>query len=148
MKTIMNKVVMGVLLFGLANTAFAGEKEKEFKKKHPRRAEVVGRANNEEKKNNTAAADGKITPAQQARLNNQDQKIKTEERADAAANGGHITKGEQRDMNRQENKVNRERNGMEKRDATKANAPVSGASAGTTAAPVAPAQPVTPSTTN
>ncbi len=66
---------------------------------------MVGRAKNEENKNNTAAANGAITDKQAARLDKQDEKIKKEEQADAAANGGHITKGEQRDMNRQENKL-------------------------------------------
>lgn len=86
-------------------------------KKHPRRKEVINRAQNEKAKNNAAAVNGKITDAQAKKLDRQDNRIERQEQADAAANGGHITKGEQRQMNREENRVNQERNNMEKKDA-------------------------------
>ncbi len=95
----------------------------DWKKNHPRRAEVVGRAKHEEKKNNDAAEDGKITSGQAARLNKQDERIKRQEQRQARRNGGHITKGEQAKDNREENRVNQERNNMEKRDASKTTAP-------------------------
>ncbi len=91
----------------------------DFKRKHPRRAEVVGRANNEEKKNNEEAKEGEITGAQASRLNKQDERIKRQEERQAKRHGGHITKKEEALDNREENRVNKERENMEKRDATK-----------------------------
>lgn len=99
----------------------------DFKEKHPRRAEVLGRANKEIKKNKEAEADGKITKGQEEKLNRQDRAIKREEQRQAAEHGGHITKAEQARDNRQENRVNKERNNMEAKDAA--------AAGGTPAAP-------------
>jgi len=112
MKTI-NFALVTMIFAG--STAFADKKE--FDKNHPRRAQVVNRANKQENKNNAAAVNGKITDKQAQKLDHQDQKIKKEEQSQAAANGGHITKQEQAQDNRQENKVTNERNNMEKRDA-------------------------------
>ena len=115
MNSIYKTALLLLLMGATASNGFAGENK--FHKRHPRRAEVVDRANREEKKNNDAAEDGKITHGQAKRLDHQDNLIKKEEQADSAANGGRITQGEQRDLNRQENQVNRERSRMEKRDA-------------------------------
>ena len=134
MNTISRSLILCVLVAGFSTTTVFA-KEGNFKLKHPRRAEVLKRANNEEDKNNQAAVNGKITDGQAKRLDRQDEHIKAEERADAKANGGFITKDQQKDLNQQENKVNRERNRMEKRDAAKA------------ANPSAPGVPVTPVTT-
>ncbi len=76
----------------LANlNAFAEDhktKKKNFAKEHPRRAEVLNRANNEEKQNNEAAEDGKITKKQAQKLDREDQNIKRQEQRDAR-NRGH-----------------------------------------------------------
>ena len=118
MNQFMKNLMMVILALGLTVTSvYAEGNNGNFKKKHPRRAEVLGRANREERKNRDAFKDGKITKQQENKLNREDQSIKAQEQADAKANGGHITKAEQRDLNREENKVNRERNNMEKRDA-------------------------------
>jgi hypothetical protein len=116
MKKYLSVITLAVLLFsGLSVSAQNGN----FKKKHPRRAEVIQREKNEKRKNADAAEDGKITKKQEAKLNRQDGRIRRQERADAEKNGGHITKGEQNQLNREENHVNAERNNMEKRDAEK-----------------------------
>ena len=126
MNSIMKNTVIALLVVGIVGTsAFAGEN---FKKKHPRRAQVVNRANNEEKANDSAAASGKITEKQARKLDRQDQRIKRQEQRDAAAHGGHITKAEQNKLNREENRVNAERTNMEKRDAAKTTAPTGGSS--------------------
>lgn len=117
MKNIIVVLVTLVAFAALTESAFAqAQRKKKFAEKHPRRAEVLRRANREEGKNDKAAAEGKITQDQANKLNQQDQAIKAEEQADARAHGGHITKQEQRDLNRQENNVNRERRAMEKAD--------------------------------
>ena len=126
------KLALCVLITGLtASTVFADNSNTKFQKKHPRRAQVLNRANNEESKNNAASANGQITQKQDKKLNREDQAIKRQEQADAAANGGHITKSEQRDLNREENGVNRQRARDEKRDAKNGTAPAGAPAAGT-----------------
>lgn len=114
-------LIAGVISIGLLATVAQAQpyKKKKFAEKHPRRAQVLNRVNNEKNKNNAAAANGEITQQQANRLDHQDQMIRAEEQADARANGGHITRAEQRDLNRQENRINHERSAMEKRDALK-----------------------------
>jgi hypothetical protein len=114
MKSVLVRALLGLSLVGVFSLNATA---REFKKKHPRRSEVVGRANNEENKNNAATADGKITGKQAAKLDRQDEAIKRQEERQARRNGGHITKKEQARDNREENRVNAERNQMEKRDA-------------------------------
>ena len=134
MKLNLRKMLIVLLITGIAgSSAFADEakrKKKNFKEKHPRRAEVIGRANNEEAKNAKAEASGKITEVQENKLNRQDQKIKREEERDAKEHGGMITKAEQNKLNREENRVNRERNNMEKNNAVKGSVPQSTPSTG------------------
>lgn len=102
--------------------------------KHPRRKEVVDRAEKEKAKNDSAAVNGKITDAQAKKLDKQDNRIERQEQADAKKNGGHITKAEQKQLNREENHVNQERRGMEKKDAAAAATPAPTTPAATTPA--------------
>ncbi len=99
----------------MAVPAFADEGK--FEKRHPRRAQVLNRANEQKNKNNAAAADGQITQKQANKLDRQDNRIKRQEQRDAREDGGHITSQQQAQLNREENHVTQERNGMEKRDA-------------------------------
>lgn len=85
-------------------------------KEHPRRAEVVNRAQNEKRKNEAAEENGKITKRQETKLNREDNRIERQEQREAAEHGGKITKPEQAQLNREENKVNNQRRNMEKRD--------------------------------
>ena len=136
----------------LTVVATSASAESRFEKRHPRRNEVLKREHNEVKKNDEAAADGKITKAQDRKLDHQDAGVKREEQEQAKENGGHITKAEQRKDNRQEDRINRERSNMEKRDAGKSTPPAATApvSAPATAPVSAPATaPVSaPATTN
>ncbi len=136
------KVFGWLALVALASVAVKAaraedKKNPEWKKKHPRQAEVLNRANREQNKNNAAAVNGKITNQQAQKLDREDQAIKREDRRDAAANGGHITPAEQARMNRQENAVNAQRRADERKDAA-AN-PAGGAPATPAAAPATPA---------
>lgn len=119
------KLVFSVLaaVLCLSTASNAGAAEGNWKKKHPRRAEVNQRDRNLKNKTEAAEKSGKITDGQADRLEKQENAIHSQEKADAAANGGHITKGEQRDLNREENKVNRELKRDERKDARKAPAP-------------------------
>ena len=131
MKNLTIAAVTALLILANVN-AFAEEfkgKKKNFAKEHPRRAEVLNRANKEEKQNNEAAEDGKITKKQAQTLDREDQNIKRQEQRDARRNGGTITKAEQSQLNREENRVNKQRSEMGRRDA---------------ASPAVPAQPAAP----
>ena len=112
-----NRISLSILSLSLIAAPFAGAQSNGMKKRHPREAQVVGRANHEEKVNEAAEKSGKISEKQEKSLNRQDERIKKEAKDEMAANGGHLTKGEQKDLNRQENRVNRERRQMERRDA-------------------------------
>ena len=104
------------LFTGMVSTNVFAEGPQINAKKHPRRAEVVNRAQNEKGKNEAAAENGQITKGQEAKLNRQDNRIERQEQRDAAKNGGKITKSEQAQLNREENRVNKERSNMEQRD--------------------------------
>jgi hypothetical protein len=101
----------------LATASSANAAEGNWKKKHPRRAEVNKRDRNLKDKTEAAEKRGKITDSQADKLEKEEGAIHTQEKADAAANGGHITKGEQHDLNREENKVKRELRHDERKDA-------------------------------
>jgi hypothetical protein len=99
----------------------AAHADNNWKKKHPRRAEVLKRDNRLKNRTQNAENKGKITQGQANHLEGEEAAIRNQEQADAAANGGHITKGEQRDLNREENKVNRELKRDERRDRRRQN---------------------------
>ena len=82
--------------------------ETQWQKDHPRRAEVNGRLNNQNKRIDQGVKNGTLTKGQAQQLHQEDHHIRQEERHMAAKNGGHITKGEQNKLNRQENKVSKQ----------------------------------------
>jgi hypothetical protein len=91
----------------LSVSAFAEDK-KEWKKEHPRRAEVNKRLKNQNARVKEGVKDGKMTKAQAADIHKEDRQIRREERRDAAKHGGHITKAEQRKLNKEENQVSKQ----------------------------------------
>src|SRR5271156_2659564 len=97
---------IAALVAGTTGVAFAAETQ--WQKDHPRRTEVNSRLNNQNQRIKTERKEGEITKGQAAALHKQDRQIRKEERADASKNGGHITKQEQSSLNRQENTVSRE----------------------------------------
>jgi len=95
-----------VLAVGAAGTALGADKD--WKKDHPRRAQVNQRLNNQNARIHKEVKSGEISKGQAAQLHKEDRSIRRQERADAAKNGGHITKTEQRQLNREENSVSRQ----------------------------------------
>ena len=83
-------------------------KKGDWKKDHPRRAQVNSRLANQNKRINQEVKSGQISKAQAAKLHKEDRQIRKEERSMASQNGGHITKQEQRTLNQQENAVSRQ----------------------------------------
>jgi len=94
--------VMAGLCF--AGSAYAGD----WKENHPRRAEVNGRLNNQNRRIKDGVEDGKLSKGQAQQLHSEDRAIRQQERGMAAEHGGHITKGEQRQLNQEENQVSRQ----------------------------------------
>ncbi len=97
--------VTAAFVFGTAGSAMAVT---QWKKDHPRRAEVNKRLNNQDRRINKERKDGEISKSQAQALHKEDRQIRKEERSMAAQNGGHITKQEQRTLNQQENAVSRQ----------------------------------------
>jgi hypothetical protein len=106
----MNKLIAALMvgLFALSMNAMAEEGKGDWKKDHPRRAEVNNRLNNQNKRIHQEVKEGEISKGQAANLHKQDHQIRQEERDMASQNGGHITKQEQRTLNQQENGVSKE----------------------------------------
>ena len=80
----------------------------DWRKDHPRRAEVNARLAKQDKRIRTEVAEGEMSKAKAARLHREDRKIRREERTMASMNGGHITKREQAVLNQQENAVSKQ----------------------------------------
>ena len=80
----------------------------QWKKDHPRRAEVNHRLNKQDKRINKEVMEGEITKTQAKALHKEDHQIRQEERDMASQNGGHITKQEQKTLNQQENGVSKQ----------------------------------------
>jgi hypothetical protein len=96
-----------IALVGLAMTAgaaSAASAQASFDQTHPRRAEVNGRLENQDRRINRQEREGE-TPAKAYRLRRADRRIRREERSFARHDNGHITRGEQHRLNRQENRV-------------------------------------------
>jgi hypothetical protein len=104
----MNTRKLMIALVGLAMTAgaaSAASAQASFDQTHPRRAEVNGRLENQDRRINRQEREGEITPAKAYRLRRADRRIRREERSFARHDNGHITRGEQHRLNRQENRV-------------------------------------------
>jgi hypothetical protein len=97
-----------IAFVGLAMTAgaaSAASAQATFDQTHPRRAEVNGRLENQDRRINREQRQGEISPAKAYRLHRADRRMRGEERRFARHDNGHITRGEQHGLNRQENAV-------------------------------------------
>jgi hypothetical protein len=94
-------VLATALTFATMTPCFAGD----FQQHHPRRAQVLGRAGNINRRinNNYGHLGGNY-----GHLQRQDQSIVGQEQRDAHRNGGYITPGQQGKLNREANSVSRE----------------------------------------
>jgi len=75
---------------------------------HPRREQVNGRLENQDKRIQEGEKSGKLSRGQARQLHQEDRNMRKEERHMAAKDGGHITKKDQAKLNRQENKVSKQ----------------------------------------
>lgn len=106
LKKIVALAAVSAFVAGTAVTASA--KDGDWKKDHPRRAQVNKRLNNQNKRIHEEVKEGDLTKGQAAALHKEDHQIRQEERDMASQNGGHITKQEQRTLNQQENAVSKQ----------------------------------------
>jgi hypothetical protein len=90
-----------VTILGAAGSASA----ESWNQRHPRRAEVNARLDNQNRRINDERREGEITAGQARRLHREDRFLRHEERFMAAQHHGHITRAEQRALNQQENAV-------------------------------------------
>src|ERR1700677_19138 len=88
------------------NTSGAGPGQ--YDPGHPRVNEVNGREQNQQDRIANGEKNGTLTPGQAAHLENREQHIDNQEKADMAAHNGHLTKGEQRQLNREQNRTSRQ----------------------------------------
>jgi hypothetical protein len=99
-------VTLGLIAFlGISTSSFA--QTGKWDENHPRRAEVNGRLNNQDRRIHEERREGEIGRGQAARLHREDHRIRNEERRMAARDNGHITRRDQARLNRQENRVSR-----------------------------------------
>ena len=104
----MNKKIFTIALIaflGISMSSFA--QVGTWERNHPRRAEVNGRLNNQDRRIHEERKEGEISQAKADRLHRQDHRIRHEERNMASRHDGHITGREQARLNRQENRVSR-----------------------------------------
>src|ERR1700732_1913461 len=92
-------------LGALAGNAMA---DTQWQKDHPRREQVNGRLNNQNKRIHRAVQEGELTKVQAAKQHKEDHQIRQEERARASQNGGHIPKQEHKTLNQQEAEVSKQ----------------------------------------
>jgi hypothetical protein len=110
-KSLLVLAVGGLLSLGAAaaqnpNTAGAGPDQVD--PGHPRVNQVNGRETNQQDRIANGVKDGTLTPGQTAHLENKEQHIENQEKADMAAHNGHLTKGEQKQLNKEQNHVSKQ----------------------------------------
>jgi hypothetical protein len=94
------------LSLGAAGTISAASADTAgWRAKHPRRAEVNARLNNQNHRIGVERKQGDLTRAQAANLHAEDRGIRAQERFDAGQNGGHITRAQQAQLNHEENQT-------------------------------------------
>jgi hypothetical protein len=101
-------VAVTIATLALAVLAGNAAAASQWAKDHPRREQVNGRLDNQNRRINQEVREGEITKGQAAKLHREDRQIRREERTMASQNGGHITKAEQKALNQQENAVSRQ----------------------------------------
>ncbi len=74
---------------------------------HPRVNEVNAREQNQQDRIANGEKNGTLTPGQASRLENREQNIQNQQKADMAAHNGHLTKAEQNKLNREQNRTSK-----------------------------------------
>jgi len=75
---------------------------------HPRVNEVNAREQNQQDRIANGIKNDQLTPGQASHLENKEQHIENQEKADMAAHNGHLTKGEQKQLNKEQNRTSKQ----------------------------------------
>ncbi len=75
---------------------------------HPRVNEVNTREQNQQDRIANGEKNGTMTAGQASRVENREQNIENQQKADMAAHNGHLTKSEQRQLNREQNRTSKQ----------------------------------------
>jgi hypothetical protein len=110
-KSLFVLAVGGVMSIGATttqsqNTAAAGPGQND--PGHPRVNQVNARETNQQVRIANGEKSGTLTPGQAARLENREQHIQNQEKADRAAHNGHLTRAELNQLNREQNRTSRQ----------------------------------------
>jgi hypothetical protein len=103
MSKMMTALVMSLLVSG---SAWA--QSEDWNEKHPRRAQVNQRVENQRDRVADGVAKGQLTKKEANEIRGKESNVRQQERDMARLNGGRITRGEQRTLNQEENKVSRQ----------------------------------------
>ena len=102
------KFAAAVFTLAMLASSGAGAQETQWQKDHPRRDQVNGRLNNQNRRIQEGEKSGKLSPGEAQQLHREDHHIRQEERHMAAKDGGHLTKRDQNKLNRQENRASKQ----------------------------------------
>jgi hypothetical protein len=102
-------VTLGVMLTagGVLAASTAASADPAWGYEHPRQAQVLYRAERENRRINHEYRRGEISRWDAVRLHREDRRIVRQERHFAHYHGGYITRREQRHLNREENRLSR-----------------------------------------
>ena len=115
----MNTITKSLLVLAVGGLMFAGSASAQSQNTsgagpgvddpgHPRVNEVNTREQNQQDRIANGVKNGTMTPGQAARVENKEQHIENQEKADMAAHNGHLTKGEQRQLNKEQNRTSKQ----------------------------------------
>lgn len=118
-KTRMNKITQSLVVLAVGglisvgasaqtqnNTSGAGPGQDD--PGHPRVNEVNTREQNQQNRIANGVSNGTMTPGQASRVENREQHIENQEKADMAAHNGHLTKAEQSQLNHEQNRTSKQ----------------------------------------
>lgn len=94
---------MTAALLGAGVTAASAETP--FQQAHPRRAEVVGRADHQIHRVNVERREGEISANKARQLRAEDRHVIRQQRRMAMRQDGHITRAQQAHLNHEENRI-------------------------------------------
>ena len=116
-----NKITKSLLVLAVGGLVFAGAASAQTQDSntsgagpgvvdadHPRVNEVNTREQNQQDRIANGVKNGTMTPGQASRVENREQNIENQQKADMAAHNGHLTKGEQKQLNREQNRTSRQ----------------------------------------
>ena len=103
--SVVHGVLALVFGLGVMSVAMAAQAENRWEAKHPRRDQVLDRIQNLQRRIHQERLEGTMSPARARALRAQTNRVRAEEQAMARRNGGYITPAQQATLNRQEDRI-------------------------------------------